>query len=106
MRQVKTNKLAHLGAGCIMSAECYTLRENGGAAHVSAAWHVVLYSTGRRGTPMGNQERVPAHGIVVGVERGTLIVYVGGFGLLGNGGLSILSKKKHAYSELLQERHV
>jgi hypothetical protein len=48
MRQVKTNKLAHLGAGCIMSAECYTLRENGGAAHVSAAWHMVRADAGRQ----------------------------------------------------------
>ena len=34
-----------------------------------------------------------------GVERGTLIVYVGGFRLLSNGGLSILSKKNmHIWS--------
>ena len=37
---------------------------------------------------MGNQKRLPVHGVVVGVERGTLIVYVGGLDF-GNGGLSI-----------------
>jgi len=37
---------------------------------------------------MGNQERLPVHGVVVGVERGTLIVHVGGLDS-GNGDLSI-----------------